>query len=178
MRQQRWQGKLHLKNHLYIHVHPSKEVDLERKVKYLPNLMNDISEKKIDHFIHEMLLIKKQFDFLRFSWPLRPWTLTLSARGENYVKHHVSNINIKNRSCFDLLFFHWNPNQVFKPFQSNPLPIMLMLGFGRSGTILHAVEFKFRSNLVLFHATSNTFSSPTWFWPCLCPKSHIKGCII
>ena len=50
-----------------MHLHPSKEVDLERKVKYLPNLMNDISEKKIDHFIHVMLLIKKQFDCLRFS---------------------------------------------------------------------------------------------------------------
>ena len=38
-----------------MHLHPSKEVDLERKVKYLPNLMNDNSEKKIDHYIHEML---------------------------------------------------------------------------------------------------------------------------
>ena len=43
------------KNHLYIHFHPSKEVDLERKVKYLPKLMSDIDEKKIDHNTHELL---------------------------------------------------------------------------------------------------------------------------
>ena len=38
-----------------MHLHPSKEVDLERKVKYLPNLISDISEKKIDSCKHEML---------------------------------------------------------------------------------------------------------------------------
>ena len=124
VRQQWWQGKSHLKNHLYICLHPSKEIDLERKLKYLQNLMNNIGEKEIDHFIHEMLSIKKQFECPRFSWPLRPWTLTLSAKRENCVKHHVSNINIKNRSCFDLLFLRWNPKQVFKLFQSNLLPIM------------------------------------------------------
>ena len=30
-----------------MHLYPSEEVDLERKVKYLPNLMKDISEKKM-----------------------------------------------------------------------------------------------------------------------------------
>ena len=38
-----------------MHLHTSKEVDPERKVKYLLNLMNDISKKKIDHFLNEML---------------------------------------------------------------------------------------------------------------------------
>ena len=46
---------MHLKIPLYMHLHTSKEVDLERKVKYLPNLMNDISDKKIDHILNEML---------------------------------------------------------------------------------------------------------------------------
>ena len=39
-----------------MHLHPSKEVDLERKVKYLPNLMNDFSEKKIDHLYMKCFL--------------------------------------------------------------------------------------------------------------------------
>ena len=36
-----------IKIHLNIHRHPSKEVDLEGKVKYLPNLMSDIAEKRL-----------------------------------------------------------------------------------------------------------------------------------
>ena len=55
VKQQRWHEKSYHKNHLYIHLHPSKEVDLEEKVEYLPNQMNDDSEKKIDHYIQEML---------------------------------------------------------------------------------------------------------------------------
>ena len=47
--------KLHHKNYLYIHLNPSKEVDLKGKVKYLPNLMSDIDEKKIDHNTYEIL---------------------------------------------------------------------------------------------------------------------------
>ena len=50
-----------------MHLHPSKEVDLERKVKYLPNLINDISEKKIDRYKHEILKIKIQLDCLLYS---------------------------------------------------------------------------------------------------------------
>ena len=46
---------MHLKIPLYMHLHTSKKVDLERKVKYLPNLINDISDKKIDHILNEML---------------------------------------------------------------------------------------------------------------------------
>ena len=38
-----------------MHLHPTKEVDLKRKVKYLPNLTSDIDGKKNDHSIHEML---------------------------------------------------------------------------------------------------------------------------
>ena len=38
-----------------MYLHPSKEVDLEGKVKYLPNLMSDIAEKKIDHDVYKIL---------------------------------------------------------------------------------------------------------------------------
>ena len=48
-----------------MHVHPSKEVDQEGKVKCLPNLRSDIDEKKIDHNIHEILKIKKKCNHLR-----------------------------------------------------------------------------------------------------------------
>ena len=50
-----------------MHLHPSKEVDLERKVKYLPNLMSDIDEKKIDHNTYEILRIKKRYNCLCLS---------------------------------------------------------------------------------------------------------------
>ena len=50
-----------------MHLHPSKEVDLERKVKYLPNLMSDIDEKKIDHNTYEILMIKKRYNCLCLS---------------------------------------------------------------------------------------------------------------
>ena len=39
---------------------------------------------------------------------------------------------------------------------------MQVLAFGRDGIILQVVEFKFRAKLELIHATSDTFSSPTW----------------
>ena len=124
VRQQWWQGKSHLKNHLYICLDASKEVDPERKLKYHPNLMSDINEKKIDRYTHEMLKIEIHFDCLLFSWPFCPWTLTLSARTGNSVKYHVSNINVKNRRCFDLLFSCYHPKQIFKLFQLEPLPAM------------------------------------------------------
>ena len=54
MKQQWWQGNSHHKNHPYIHLHPSKEVDLEGKVKYFPNQLGDIDEKKSDHNVYEM----------------------------------------------------------------------------------------------------------------------------
>ena len=39
-----------------MHLHPTKEVDLKRKVKYLQNPTSDIDgKKKNDHSIHEML---------------------------------------------------------------------------------------------------------------------------
>ena len=79
VRQQWWQGKSRLKNHLYICLHPSKEIDLEWKVKYLPNLMSDIDEKKNDHYINETLQLKKEIEILLLSWPLSPWTWTLNA---------------------------------------------------------------------------------------------------
>ena len=45
-----------------------KEVDLvERKLKYHPNLMSDINEKKIDRYTHELLQIEVEFDCLLFS---------------------------------------------------------------------------------------------------------------
>ena len=50
-----------------MHLHPSKEVDLERKVKYLLNLMSDINEKKIDHNTYEILRIKKKDNCLCLS---------------------------------------------------------------------------------------------------------------
>ena len=40
---------------------------LVRKVKYLPNLMSDIDEKKIDNYIYEMLQIKKKIECLLLS---------------------------------------------------------------------------------------------------------------
>ena len=33
-----------------MHLHPRKEVDLVRKVKYVSNVMSDIDEKKIDQY--------------------------------------------------------------------------------------------------------------------------------
>ena len=49
--------------------------------------MSDINEKKIDHYIYEMLQIKTKIDCLLFSLPLCPWTLTLSARLGNFVQY-------------------------------------------------------------------------------------------
>ena len=37
-----------------MHLHPSKEEDLDGKVKYLPNLMSDSDEKENDHNVYEM----------------------------------------------------------------------------------------------------------------------------
>ena len=160
MRRQRWQGKLHLKNHLYICLHPSKEIDLEWKVKYLPNLMSDIDEKKNDHYINETLQLKKEIEILLLSWPLSPWTLTLNAWTRNCVQCHVSKFDIKNQCRFDLLFFGRNPKLINALYPWVPLARLQKLAFGRRGTILHAVEFDFRAKSEVFHATSDIISSP------------------
>ena len=160
VRQQRRQGKSHLKNHLYMHLHPTKEVDLKRKVKYLPNLMSDIDEKKNDHYINETLQLKKEIEILLLSWPLSPWTLTLNARTRNCVQCHVSKFDIKNQCRFDLLFFWRNPKLINALYPWVPLARLQKLAFGRRGAILHAVEFDFRAKSEVFHATSDITSSP------------------
>ena len=161
VRQQWWQGKSHLKNHLYICLHPSKEIDLEWKVKYLPNLMSDIDEKKNDHHINETLQLKKEIEILLLSWPLSPWTLTLNAWTRNCVQCHVSKFDIKNQCRFDLLFFGQNPKLINALYPWVPLARLQKLAFGRRDTILHAVEFDFRAKSEVFHATSDIISSPT-----------------
>ena len=160
VRQQWWQGKSHLKNHLYICLHPSKEIDLEWKVKYLPNLMSDIVEKKNNHYINETLQLKKEIEILLLSWPLSPWTLTLNAWTRNCVQCHVSKFDIKNQCRFDLLFFGRNPKLINALYPWVPLARLQKLAFGRRGTILHAVEFDFRAKSEVFHATSDIISSP------------------
>ena len=50
-----------------MHLHSRKEVDLVRKVKYLPNLMSDIDEKKIDHNTYEILRNNKRYNCLCLS---------------------------------------------------------------------------------------------------------------
>ena len=160
VRQQWWQGKSHLKNHLYICLHPSKEIDLEWKVKYLPNLMSDIDEKKNDHYINETLQLKKEIEILLLSWPLSPWTLTLNAWTRNCVQCHVSKFDIKNQCRFDLLFFGRNPKLINALYPWVPLARLQTPAFGRRGTIFHAVEFDFRAKSEVFHATSDIISSP------------------
>ena len=173
VRQQWWQGKSHLKNHLYICLHPSKEIDLEWKVKYLPNLMSDIDEKKNDHYINETLQLKKEIEILLLSWPLSPWTLTLNAWTRNCVQCHVSKFDIKNQCRFDLLFFGRNPKLINALYPWVPLARLQKLAFGRRGAILHAVEFDFRAKSEVFHATSDIISSPT-----LCILDHIKSLLL